>query len=425
MNNKYSVRRAQSEKDSIQLRDLFNEVFFPEKVGVFAETIFHHLPRMEKKFWFMVEEEATSKIVSAFALIPWVWEYEGVKLKVAEMGVVGTLERYRGRGFMRMLNQEFEQTFEEEQFDISVIQGIPGFYNHFGYYYAVELENHIDVPLFILPNEIKANFTFRLCDHDDVAFLLKQDEIYRQSFSISSYRDQENWHYLLSDSLKTEYGSEFWIVENSDQTEKYYCRVPQEGFGHGLIVSEVSEDITQEAFTSLFVFLKEKAQKQEKPYIRLNLHNESNAAKMAISMGAKIGRPYAWQVKVPNKVRFLEKIKPILEKRVNASAFRNYSGILRLDLFKESVDLGWEGGRLISIKKGNKEEVENTFCIPTDLFPALSMGYKTWRELQAVRPDIFPSNQYLRMKPYETPDESGLFIDILFPKSKSWVYEQY
>ena len=79
-------------------------------------------------------------------------------------------------------------------------------------------------------------------------------------------------------------------------------------------------------FTNLLVFLKKKAQERDKLYIRLNLHNESNASKMSISMGAKKGNPYAWQVKIPNKMKFLKKIKPILEGRIRKSAFR-YLGI--------------------------------------------------------------------------------------------------
>lgn len=49
---------------------------------------------------------------------------------------------------------------------------------------------------------------------------------------------------------------------------------------------------------------KKKTQERDKLYIRLNLHNESNASKMSVSMEAKKGNPYAWQVKIPNKMKF-------------------------------------------------------------------------------------------------------------------------
>ena len=106
----YRIRRAESARDARKLHDLFAEVFHPEEVGVLAETMFHHLPRMEYRYWFIAEEVKTERIVSAFALIPWTWEMEGVRLKVAEMGIVGTLKAHRWQGLMRALNTEFDAT---------------------------------------------------------------------------------------------------------------------------------------------------------------------------------------------------------------------------------------------------------------------------------------------------------------------------
>ena len=99
------IRRANSSGDSKKLHKLFTEVFYPEDVGTLASTMFEHLPGMENKYWFVAEARETGNIVSAFALIPWVWALEGIKLKVAEMGIVGTLEAYRGQGLMRILNK--------------------------------------------------------------------------------------------------------------------------------------------------------------------------------------------------------------------------------------------------------------------------------------------------------------------------------
>jgi predicted N-acetyltransferase YhbS len=153
LNDKYRIRRAEASDDATQLHALFSDVFHPEDIGTLAETMFHHLPRMKRKYWFIAEEKETSKIVSAFALIPWTWELEGIKLRVAEMGIVGTQEKHRGRGLMRLLNTEFDKTLNDEKFDLAVIQGIPGFYHQFGYYYAIPLENHINMPLHLIPEK--------------------------------------------------------------------------------------------------------------------------------------------------------------------------------------------------------------------------------------------------------------------------------
>ena len=413
MNNTYRIRRAESSDDAKRLHTLFSDVFHPEDIGTLAETMFYHLPRMEQKYWFIAEEKKTAKIVSAFALIPWTWEMEGIKLLVAEMGIVGTQKKHRGQGLMRILNKEFDKTLDTEKFDLAVIQGIPGFYHRFGYYYSLPLENHINLPLHLIPEvQEKDKYSFHLASVEDIPYLLQEDQIYREHFSISTFRDKANWRYLLTDSLKTEYGSEYWIMEHRDN-QKFYCRIPRHGFGSGLILSEISDSITYEALRHLLFFSKKLANERNKPYIRLNLHQDSTASKMAISMGAEHGKTYAWQIKIPNIIRLLKKIRPVLEKRLEASSFKNFSGTLRLNFFKTKVDLLWVEGSLENVLLG-EGECKDTFSINADLFPILCLGHRTWREIKYIRPDISPSS-----------GKSMLLIEILFPPRKSWIHEQY
>lgn len=178
MNDRYRLRRAISPGDGARLREHFSQVFHPEAVGTLAETMFHHLPGMEERNWFIAEVRGTGQIAAAFALIPWIWELETCRLKVAEMGIVGTLEEHRGRGLQRMLNAEFDRTLAEEEYDLAVIQGIPGFYSQFGYSYAVPLENHINLPLHEIPAD-SGPYTYRLAGESDLAFLQMEDEAYR------------------------------------------------------------------------------------------------------------------------------------------------------------------------------------------------------------------------------------------------------
>ena len=77
MHTEYCIRRAESKDDGKRLYDLFQEVFYPEEVGVLAETMFHHLPGMTKENWFIAEEKATGRVVSAFALIPGPGRWKG------------------------------------------------------------------------------------------------------------------------------------------------------------------------------------------------------------------------------------------------------------------------------------------------------------------------------------------------------------
>lgn len=426
MHSDYKIRRAESNEDAKRLFDLFQEVFHPEEVGVLAETMFHHLPGMTKENWFIAEEKKTGRVVSAFSLIPWAWEMEGVPLKVAEMGIVGTLETHRGKGLMRTLNREFNNALEEGGYDLAVIQGIPGFYHRFGFHYAVEMENHINLHLSAIEGGIEdPRFEFRKAGVGDIPFLVQEDAAYRDVFSISVKRDEANWRYLFTESLKTEYGSEFWLMSDRERGTTYYFRIALHGFGKGLIVSEVSEGIDEEAVRELFAFCREKALEREKPYIRFNLHQDSPVGKIVRAMGAPKSRPYAWQVKIPNRLRFLKKMTPVLEQRLAGSRFPHYTGTLRFNFFDDGIDLAWTDGKLNDVRPAEGEDCNAMISMTDDLFAMLCLGHRSWDEIQYIRPDIFPDLLYVAPDVCPVSGQSARLVEVLFPKRKSWVYCQY
>jgi len=425
MENNYLIRRAHNQNDYKNIIELFDRVFYPEKVGELANVFMKSLPGSKYKYWFVAEEKETGKIVSSFMLIPWQWEIQAVKLKVAEMGLVGTDEKHRGKGLIRMLNQEYDTTLSKEGFDMAVIQGIPGFYHKFRYHYALPMENHLNVSLSNIKNEFDTNeFKVKLAELSDIPFLISEDEKYRKANFISSFRKNDDWEYILSNESKsTEYGSEILIFES--QKEKFYCRILPNGFGKGFIVSELSESISKFAFENLLSYLKEEAKKAKKPFIRFNIEENSDCGKMLEDFEVMKSKSDAWQIKIPNKLIFLKKLKSILENRIKNSEFNKFSKILRLDFYKETIDLKFENGKIKEFLFCSENEPDFSFNIPEDLFTSLVLGYRNWVELQENRPDI--GSMLLYLDPEENPmnDISGKLCDVLFPKEKSWIKLQY
>lgn len=420
----YTIRNAKDQHDIDQLKPLFNQVFHPEKVGDFAEVISHYLPGLEPNNWFVAEDSSTSSIVSAFALIPWQWEMAGIRLKVAEMGIVGTHPDHQGKGLMKRLNHRYDHRLSEEKYDLAVIQGIPGFYHQFGYHYCIPMENHIEIPLHLINSNDNQDFSVREATVDDISFLMHQDKLYRQNHLFSVRRSKEQWKYLLTHSKKTEYGADYWVIKNTSG-EKYYARLPLMGFGHGLTISEVSEAISWPAMEALMIYMQKEATKRQKPYIRLNLPHSSNLSQWAVQKGVQPGLSYAWQIKIVNWPDFIYKMKPVLEERLANSPFKGWNHPIRISTYREHFDLKWKKGHLKEVTKMNGQESQYTICIPPDLLTPLILGHRSWKELQINRPDLAPINQYLRMDSQHLSEETGALIDTLFPRCDSWIYEQY
>ena len=409
MATRLNLRRGDEAADADRLRALFNRVFAPESVGDFAATVFNHLPGVGPSNWF-IAEKSRDEPVAAFALVPWNVEWEGVPLKVAEMGIVGTLEEYRGQGLQRRLNAEFDRALHDQGYDLAIIQGIPGFYGQFGFHYALPLENHINLPLHAV-GETDPSWSFRLATQEDIPLLMREDAAYRAAFSLAVRRDEPVWRYMLGPSRDTEYGSEFWIMEKAGA--RFYCRMPREGFGAGLIVSEVSEGISAPAMGALLAFCRDKATERAKPYIRFNLHDDTAPGRLVRGAGAPAGTPYAWQVKVPDAARLLRTAAPVLERRLAGSAFAGLDGRLRLDFFCRGLDMVWEAGRLARVE-AMSGEAEHRFCANTNLFAALCLGHRSWEELRRVQPDIFPAG-----------GQAGPLVETLFAQKPAWLHQQY
>ncbi len=424
MNDKYLIRRIKNINDFKMLLDVYHEVFYPEKVDEFARQIHNSFPGVKNKHWLVAEDVSSHKIVSGMALIPWIWKINGIEIKVAELGLVATCEQHRGKGLMRKLNAEFDKQLADEHYDLACIQGIPGFYHKFGYHYTIPMENHINLDLGCIDESYNSEqFRIRKADFSDITFLMSEDEKYRHKNFISSFRSKQQWEYILSDGKKTEYGSDVYMIES--ENEKYYCRVLYVGFGRGLIVSEVSYSMHFEAMNFLLYQLRQMAEAEEKPFIRFNIPAESTAGRFVIALGAEKSKSYAWQIKIPNKIRCLNKLKPVFNERLKHSGMNNCSDTFRLDFFSESIDIALKNGIIESIGQSFVKEVENVFYMPADLFAVLVLGHRNWEQLQYFRPDIGPANIYHNPELKPSDDKTWQLMNVLFPTEASWVYLPY
>jgi len=424
MNNNIIIRSASKQNDLEQIKHLLKVVFGNEGVDTLAEILHTSFPYWKPEYWFLAEDTASKKIVSGFCLIPWQWNFKGRALKVAEMGLVATLPQYRGKGLMKLLNAAFNTYMSKNGYNLAAIQGIPGFYQKFGYHYALPMEHHVMMPL--SPQfTFSDNFEFYEVAEIDINFLLQQDSLFSDNFDISVSRSRENWEYLLVDSKKTEYGSEFWIIKDKANNEKFYFRIALHGFGSGLVVSEVSENINIEAQQSLLSFVNKLAAKREKPFLRFNLSHESSMTKQLLNWGASKGKSYAWQIKIPNIASIIETMQAIFEERIAKSYLMHFTGNFHLNFYTHGIDMVWDNGKLLKVNTCKPKECGNMLSISSDLFVPLCLGHKTWEELQAIRPDVFPGDLYFDPTVNRIANVSRELTDILFPKTKSWINCQY
>ncbi len=405
----FTIRTANWNTDCARLESLFDAVFLPEQVGKFASTLFQHHPESNHACWFMAEHKRSGQLAAAFTLIPWHWTWFGKDITVAEQGVVATLPEFRGLGLQRRLNAAFDEELKTRAADLAIIQGIPGFYHTFDYYYALPIDNHINLEWRQIPDAAFNKLKFRQAKLSDVAFLMAQEQSAAQIFDSTNTRDEKTWQYLLTHSKETEYGSDVWIGENNGAPQVFFRR-NYTGFGDGMIISEASECLTYSQALEILSFLKQLNADIQKPYLRLNLSNDASLSRVAFQLGAPKGEPYGFQIKIVDHRRWLEKQSELFTNRLKHSALKDFTGVLRLDLFRQAIDIAFDNGHCRHVTNANEHETTSAnVCIPLNLAPALFLGRHSWRELRKTRPDLICDNPI-----------GKIFMDTLFPKITSW-----
>jgi hypothetical protein len=366
-------------------------------------------PAARPDHWLYVEEEATRRVVAALCLLSWRVQYEGVPLRSAEMGVVGTLEEHRGRGLQRALNQRFLEIVSDEGYELSHIQGIPYFYRQFGYEYAAPLEAWWCVEPYRIPAEPPLGLACRPATEQDLPALVRLYDEAAPALGFGALRDARTWSYLLGPALGTETGAETWVVTAAGEAAGY-VRVARQGFGEGLIVSECSLLSFDAALAALGLF-RRLAEERGKPFVRLNLPANSALVAAARALGGRDEGAYAWQIRIPDAPRLLRAIAPALERRLAASMFAGLTRTLHIGLYRHGVRLRFEGGQLaeVSATPSNGGDVR----LPPQLLAPLVLGYRTFGELSAMFPDASADGVAREL------------IAVLFPKMTAFLYQQY
>ncbi len=390
------------------------KIVFQEEPSVarLYKTLYYHYPLNNSDYFLFVEDERLKKVVATITLIHFSWQFGNINIKTAEMGIVGTLEEYRNKGLIRELNARFEELLDRDEYDITVIEGIPYFYKQFGYEYAMPLEPWNQLDLTHLPDrepDSKKEFNFLRASKEDIPLLSKLYSEAVKDLDIKSIRNEAIWQYLLDPSLEYDPSSEFWLIVDPNEEKIGYFRVSQEGFGEGLILKEVS-NVSFKAAIEITYKLKELALKCKKSYVRLNVHDKCVLLDVAKSVGLYNPDQYAWQIKIPNLERFLKKIKPIIDKRLENGPFQDLSDDFYINLYQNALKMTIKKGKIKEIKIIPSTDKSSNMSIPPNLLIPLVFGYRSREELEKYNHDFTCDKQW------------GLFVDILLPKLNSFIY---
>ena len=361
-----------------------------------------------------VEDTQRGEIVSSVSLLPQTWTYEGIPLQVGEVSLVGTHPDYRGRGLIRAQMDAIDHMLRTRGCLLACIEGIPYFYKQFGYEYAIPLASCARLELDRVPQLAAGQrepVTIRRMNVDtDLPPVRALYDAHAMELSIASVRDKALWRYQEAAPPGIPEPPTTYVVEDGSGIIGYF-RVHKNMWGPLLEFGEaVLQPGCQEAWPTVLRFAREQAIARDYAQLCFALPQSHPLLAIAGRLGAEPERQYAWQVRIVDYAAFLREVAPALEKRLARSPLASCSVPLDINMMAQVLHLQFDHGRLASVVQAKEPQGQVTLRMPPLLLTQLLLGYRNCQQLMDCSLDAWAHPQ---VRP---------LVDILFPKTESFVY---
>lgn len=372
----------------------------------------------------VVVDTKTHKIVSSMNLIPQTWSYEGLEFGVGRPELVGTHPDYRHRGLVREQFNVIHRWSEERGHKMQAITGIPYYYRQFGYEMCMDLDGcrigyRPHVPK--RKDDEAEKYTFRPVTQEDIPFICEVYQTTTKRSLISCVRDEKIWQYDIFG--RSEKATADWrIIQTTEGEPVGFCLYAKDLpgpliqlWGYELKSGASYLDVTPGLIRHLETTgldLAEKNEKVELEGYRFSLGGTHPVYDTLPERMPRVGKPYAWFIRVPDLADFLTHISPVIEQRLAQSPAVGYSGDLKLSTYRSGLNLSFEKGKLKGVENYQPKNSDDGDAFFPDLtFLQLLVGHISFAELSDRLPDCAAYN-----------DHGRALVKFLFPKKASSVW---
>ncbi|MFX0038774.1 MAG: GNAT family N-acetyltransferase [Promethearchaeota archaeon] len=403
----FSIHIAkESEEELKAIVNLNKEIHQNPILDTFIHQTFLEHPRKEEILCLYIKDDKKNKIVSSICLVPLEWQIEDIKLQVCEMEFVGTLEQYRNKGLIKILNKLYEDIMDQKGYILSVIKGIPYFYRNLRYEYASSLDDRISIPVSKIPNKKFKNLDIRKANFNDIPFIKLKYSEYHKNFYIFNTFDQECFKFkYLQERYDSEVRSTYIFEEGGIHTNYFSFGMSYDNQNYEII----SPDLSKKEMIALLQFIKTEGNYNEKDTIILSINELSKLFSYIKYLGGKPVSTYGWQVKIPNLKKFFYLIKILIQNRLKYSEFNGLTKAIRISDYHRTIILNFNNGKIenIDIENESPNPKITDLMIPDAFLYKLVLGDKTIDEINYIIKDAIVNIS------------SKSLIETIFPKKRS------
>lgn len=381
----------------------------------------------------IVEDTASGAVVAATCLMRQTWEYGGIALPVGRPEIVASLREYRNRGLIRAIFTLIHARSDARGDMAQGITGIEYYYRQFGYEYALDLDGGKAMPFANIPPlkdgeaelyslrdatevdlpQLQALYDRernRKHDHTPLLVSTRIDASYWQFRLRNTWRETgEGWlNKLLIDQVGRVVGYSLIGPIRSGDTIYVPAAMVDEGVSLLAVMPALLRALQAEAARIM-------TRKADTPAAAKLYFGFGRAHPLYDALGTLVTSHdpvYAWYVRVADLSGFIRRVAPVLEARLAASIAAGHTGELRLTFYRGGLRLAFEGGRLVAAEPWQRDHnwgPKADAGFPPLVFLQLLFGHRSLDELRGAFPDV------------SVQDDAKKLLDILFPRTQSWV----
>ena len=420
LNSRFRLRQATID-DAEALADFNSEMFNPA-LGETVRLMMHGIhPTVQADDFALIEDtQADNKVVSTAGVINRTWAYAGIPISVGYVEFIGTLADYRRQGLMAAVMTEAHRICAEHNHHMTLISGIPWFYKKFGYTYALE-GGYREHALVHIPYLFGNATPYKLRDAtiDDIPILAELYDAMVKDYQVSSERAPDHWRFHIErpsnhDTLEAYH----LLLDADDSPVGYYGVWGHRPYGPRTLREIASRpglpliNIIPSVLYHIYTYVQDNMSSfgGDPPTTVRCQFPESHPFFNARDAGLTPYKGSAWYVRIPDISRFLMQIAPVLNERLEASAFNGFDGELHISEYTSGLKMTFTQGQLTKVEDWQPPMIDegSDARFPPGTFTQLVMGYRSMDDLLAWHADCW-ANRVTRQT-----------LDILFPEAASW-----
>jgi len=348
------------------------------------------------------------RVVSAIGRIDHRMQLDGLEFETAQIEFVATDDAYQRRGLVAAQMAWHHENCRLAGIDVQMIGGIPYFYRRFGYGYGLE-----DAALFLFdPVRVAAadtgGLTVRTARPDDLAAILDLEHE-RPTGGLRVVRDERAWRRAMRMADANPW-AEIFVAEDAGRVVGWARVFDHPNEERMFLLPSVAR--TPDAVTALVRVALDRAGDH------LLIGFDSPGTVFAEQLRA-LGEPFVYglgyYVRIPEPVTFLDRLRPVLSRRLAASDLADAVGSVEISLYSSGIAIDYERGEVTGVRSvagvEDPTDVDGIGVAP-DWLPALVLGRWKATDLAKRVDDVLILRDHHLMNvlfPHRPSDVSGDF----------------